>query len=335
MKSYLTIAVAVLALVTSMGIFGFLSKAHMDQGIPTGDVAAQISLIDEKINIQKELIKSERDNIESARRALSQLDAQVSARLDRGTSEASAERSVQIRAAQRRDRAAYTKEIDEAQKRIEQSNTTIQQLSIEKAPLASQYRKIEAEVGPIKYIAALIYGDNPDNATLERAVRWVIILLIFVFDPLALMLVIAAISSYKWEFEKKEEFVPATTAGYLPLSPDEKEEQTSFIEPKAGDLELTADGGKIKQEEEQVKPVKKKLIERLKLNSLTNLKLPRLPEIKDRLEKLRLSFPTNKLSLSLRKSAESLKQNLSWQNLTAWGKSPILNLLKKMLPPKR
>jgi hypothetical protein len=156
-----------------------------------------------------------------------------------------------------------------------------------------------------------------------------------VFDPLALMLVIAAISSYKWEFEKKEEFVPATTAGYLPLTPDEKEEQTSFIEPKAGDLELTADGGKIKQEEEQVKPVKKKLIERLKLNSLTNLKLPRLPEIKDRLEKLRLSFPTNKLSLSLRKSAESLKQNLSWQNLTAWGKSPILNLLKKMLPPKR
>ena len=90
MKSYLTIAVAVLAIVTSMGIFGFLSKAHMDQGIPTGDVAAQISLIDEKINIQKELIKSERDNIESARRALAQLDAQVSARLDRGASEAGA-----------------------------------------------------------------------------------------------------------------------------------------------------------------------------------------------------------------------------------------------------
>lgn len=333
MKSYLTIAVVVLALVTSMGIFGFLSKAHMDQGIPTGDVAAQISLLDEKINIQKELIKSERENIESARRALSQLDAQVSARLERGTSEASAERSVQIRAAQRRDRQAYTKEIDEAQVRIEKSNATIQSLSLEKAPLATQYRKIEAEVGPIKYIAALIYGDNPDNATLERAVRWVIILLIFVFDPLALMLVIAAISSYKWEFDKKEEFTPATTAGYLPLTPDEKEEQTSVIEPKAGDMELTADGGKIVQEEE-VQPLKKKLSERLNLKeklSNLNVKLPRLMEIKEKLKSL--SLPRlNKSSSNLK---SSLKENLSWQNLTNWNKSPILNLLKKMLPPKK
>jgi hypothetical protein len=333
MKSYLTIAVVVLALVTSMGIFGFLSKAHMDQGIPTGDVAAQISLLDEKINIQKELIKSERENIESARRALSQLDAQVSARLERGTSEAGAERSVQIRAAQRRDRQAYTKEIDEAQVRIEKSNATIQSLSLEKAPLATQYRKIEAEVGPIKYIAALIYGDNPDNATLERAVRWVIILLIFVFDPLALMLVIAAISSYKWEFDKKEEFTPATTAGYLPLTSDEKEEQTSVIEPKAGDMELTADGGKIVQEEE-VQPVKKKLSERLNLKeklSNLNVKLPRLMEIKEKLKSL--SLPRlNKSSSNLK---SSLKENLSWQNLTNWNKSPILNLLKKMLPPKK
>jgi hypothetical protein len=332
MKSYLTIAVAVLAIVTSMGIFGFLSKAHMDQGVPTGDVAAQISLIDEKINIQKELIKSERENIESARRALAQLDAQVSARLDRGASEASAERSVQIRAAQRRDRQAYAKEIDDAQNRIEKSNATVQALSLEKAPLASQFRKIEAEVGPIKYIAALIYGDNPDQALLERAVRWVIILLIFVFDPLALMLVIAAISSYRWEFERKQELIPATTAGYLPLDETEKEQSFHIEEPTAASVELTADS----VPETQVQPVKKKLSERLNLKeklSDLKLKLLRLPEIKEKLKNLRPSSLTNKLSLSL--SQLNLREKLSWQSLTDWSKSPILNLLKKLLPPRK
>ncbi len=328
MKTYLTGAVIVLAVVTSMGIFGFLSKAHMDQGIPTGDVAAQISLLDEKINIQKELIKSERENIESARRALSQLDAQVSARLDRGTSEASAERSVQIRAAQRRDRQAYTKEIDEAQVRIEKSNATIQSLSLEKAPLASQYRKIEAEVGPIRYIAALIYGDNPDNATLERAVRWVIILLIFVFDPLALMLVIAAISSYKWEFdEKKEE--PKYEKDDGPLTDIQIEQiKQSVEEPKAGSIELTADGGFV--EPKQDIPVKKKLSERL---SQLKSKLPRLAQIKENLKKTNLNQFSSKLSSSLNQL--NLKEKLSWKNLTDWKRSPILMMLKSLKSKKR
>jgi hypothetical protein len=347
MKTYLTGAVIVLAVVTSMGIFGFLSKAHMDQGIPTGDVAAQISLLDEKINIQKELIQSERENIESARRALSQLDAQVSARLDRGTSEASAERSVQIRAAQRRDRQAYTKEIDEAQVRIEKSNATIQSLSLEKAPLASQYRKIEAEVGPIKYIAALIYGDNPDNATLERAVRWVIILLIFVFDPLALMLVIAAISSYKWEFdEKKEEHKPdawiadvgekPTAEEIADYEPDDgpltdiqiEQIKQSVEEPKAGSIELTADGGFV--EPKQDIPVKKKLSERL---SQLKSKLPRLAQIKENLKKTNLNQFSSKLSSSLNQL--NLKEKLSWKNLTDWKRSPILMMLKSLKSKKR
>jgi len=332
MKTYLTGAVIVLALVTSMGIFGFLSKAHMDQGIPTGDVAAQISLIDEKIAIQKELIKSERENIESARRALAQLDAQVSARLDRGTTEASAERSVQIRAAQRRDRQAYSKEIEDAQARIEKSNSTIQALSLEKAPLATQFRKIEAEVGPIKYIAALIYGDNPDNALLERAVRWVIILLIFVFDPLALMLVIAAISSYKWEFdEKKEE--PKYEKDDGPLTDKQIEQiKQKAEEPKASDLEMTADGDIANQIQEN--PVKKKLSERLKLSNLKNLRLPKLEQIKSlRLKNLNPSSLLNKLSSNLNNL--NLRERLSWQSLTNWKKSPLLNLVKSLLPPKR
>lgn len=326
MKTYLTGAVVVLALVTSMGIFGFLSKAHMDQGLPTGDVAAQISLIDEKINIQKELIKSERDNIESARRALSQLDAQVSARLERGTTEASAERSVQIRAAQRRDRAAYTKEIDDAQQRIEKSNAVIQQLSIEKAPLASQYRKIEAEVGPIKYIAALIYGDNPDTATLERAVRWVIILLIFVFDPLALMLVIAAISSYKWEFERRQEFVVPESEGYLPLDDSEKESISNLsTEPEPS-----------KDSVEQASPVKKKLKELL--NALQNLKLQRSVQTNQQLEQKQNQEEENLTadqSNNLFQRFKSSLKKFNIKNLNDWKQNPKLKLLSKLLPPKR
>jgi hypothetical protein len=323
MKTYLTGAVIVLALVTSMGIFGFLSKAHMDQGIPTGDVAAQISMIDEKITIQKELISSERENIEAARKALSQMDAQVTARLDRGTSEASAERAVQIRAQQRRERASLNKEITDAQNRIQEINKTIQALNVEKAPLAASYRKIEAEVGPIKYIAALIYGDNPDNATLERAVRWVIILLIFVFDPLALMLVIAAISSYKWEFDlKKEEEIKPADTGYLPLDISEKEDSLALPEVAAApnpEYEMTADGAivkKVVEETKQVDPVKKKNLDLLKEKLL---KLGQIENLKNPIKKLNLN---QKLNL--------MQQKLSWNQLTKWDQSPTLKLFKAL-----
>lgn len=260
MKTYLTGAVLVLALVTSMGIFGFLSKAHMDQGVPTGDIAAQISLLDEKINTQKEFIQSERTNIDAARKTITQMDSQVSASLDRGTTTQSADRSVQIRAQQKSERTALNKEITASQGRIEKANEVIAQLNQERAPIAAKFRKVEAEVGPIKYIAALIYGDNPDQALLERAVRWVIILLIFVFDPLALMLVIAAISSYRWEFETANVIVPATTAPQIVSTPVV--------------AEVASESPKIEEKQEkkkQVSPVKKKLNEALK--SLSQLKL--------------------------------------------------------------
>jgi hypothetical protein len=314
MKTYLTGAVIVLALVTSMGIFGFLSKAHMDQGIPTGDVAAQIQLFDDKITIQRELIASERENIEAARKTLSQMDAQLTARLDRGDSEASVERAVQIRAQQRRERNTLNAEIGAAQKRIEASNLEIQKLTIEKAPLASKYRAIEAEVGPIKYIAALIYGDNPDTATLERAVRWVIILLIFVFDPLALMLVIAAISSYKWEFEKKEEekFIDTGSKGYLPLDDTEKEQiSIPSIKEDIPDENLV-------EETMQVEPVKKKFID------LVKEKLPKLDLTK--LSKLSLKLKQE----NLKQNVQQLKYKLSWSQLTNWNNSPLLKLLKNL-----
>jgi hypothetical protein len=177
-KYYFTVAVLILSLITTMGIFGYLSKAHMDQSVPIGDVAAQVAMIDEKINVQKE-------NIETNRKILRQLDEAVDNVMARSNDTKGAERAVQIRKAQQKERSQLNENIQQAQKEIKA-------LSEERAPLAKEARKVEAEVGPIKYIAALMYGDNPDQNLLERAVRWVIILIVIVFDPLAILLLIAA-----------------------------------------------------------------------------------------------------------------------------------------------
>jgi hypothetical protein len=189
MKIQLTFSVIVLMFITSMGIFGFLSKAHLDQAVPTGDVAAKVQILDEKI-------KTERDTIESARRAITQMDSAVDQTLGRSTTEQGADKAVQIRRSQARERATLQNEIATAQKKIAAYNE-------ERAPIASELRKVEAEVGPIKYIAALIYGDNPDANLLEKAVRWVIIILVLVFDPLAIMMVLAATESIRWERQGK------------------------------------------------------------------------------------------------------------------------------------
>lgn len=184
MKLYLVPAVVMLMIITSMGIFGFLSKAHTDQALISGDVQSQIALFDEKI-------RTERENIEANRRALKQMDEAVDQTMGRSSDERGAERAVQIRRSQQAERGRLLREIEQSQRRI----TTLNE---ERAPIAAQVRKVEAEVGPIKYIAALIYGDNPDANLLERAVRWVIIILVIVFDPLAIMMVLAATESMKW-----------------------------------------------------------------------------------------------------------------------------------------
>ena len=184
MKAYLVPAVAVLMVITSMGIFGFLSKAHTDQGLVSGDVQAKIAVYDEKI-------RTEKDNIDANRKALKQLDEAVDQVMGRSTDERGAERAVQIRRGQQAERGRLLKEIEQSQKRITALNE-------ERAPLAAEFRKVEAEVGPIKYIAALVYGDGTDQNTLEKAVRFVIIMIVLVFDPLALTLILAANKQFEW-----------------------------------------------------------------------------------------------------------------------------------------
>ena len=203
MKAYLVPAVGILMIITSMGIFGFLSKAHLDQAVPTGDVAAQVALIDEKI-------KTQRDNIEAARRALSQMDAQVDQLLGRSADERGVERAVQVRRNQTAERNRLQADIGRAQAEIARLNE-------QRAPIAADLRKVEAEVGPVKYIAALIYGDDPDANLLEKAVRWVIIILVVVFDPLAIFMLLAATESYRWE-QARRQGVPMEDSPDQPLN---------------------------------------------------------------------------------------------------------------------
>jgi hypothetical protein len=193
-KLYLVPAVMAIALITSMGIFGFLSKAHMDQGVTSGDIQSRIAIYDEKI-------KTEKENIEANRKALKQMDEGVDQVLGRSTTETGAEKAVAMRKSQQKERTRLQNEILQSQK-------SIAGLNDERAPIAAEVRKVEAEVGPIKYIAALLYGDNPDQNILERAVRWVIILLVIVFDPLALMLVLAANQSKDWDNEDEPAYEP-------------------------------------------------------------------------------------------------------------------------------
>jgi hypothetical protein len=221
-KLYLVPAIVFLMLLTSMGIFGFLSKAHSDQSLVSGDSQAKLAIYDEKI-------KTSRDNIETNRKALQQMDAAVDQIMGRSSDEKGADKAVATRRAQQKERARLLAEITAEQK-------TIAKLNEEAAPIRAENRKIEAEVGPIKYIAALIYGDNTDQNLLEAAVRWVIILIVIVFDPLALTLILAGNKQLQWaragkggwiheeepehvppenkqgfsffEFEKKDEAVP-------------------------------------------------------------------------------------------------------------------------------
>lgn len=202
LKSYMLVAVVVLMLITSMGIFGFLSKAHTDQAIVTGDVQAQVYLIDEQVKV-------ERENITNAQSLIKQLDDAVvginASGVDRefklrdGTTrvQSAAERALQVRLSQASDRSRLTSQ-------IESSQTKILALQQKKAPIAAEMREVEAKVGPIKYIAQLIYGNNPDENLLEKAVTWVIITIVFVFDPLAVLLLLASQMSFQWAREDKE-----------------------------------------------------------------------------------------------------------------------------------
>ena len=185
-RAYLTFAVIVLVFITSMGIFGFLSKAHLDQVQPQSGNNIKIELIDSQLN-QQQII------IDRSQKTLTLLDQTLEKYIDMEY----VTRGLKEREKQKPEREALTLAINEASDKISE-------LSNKKGALQLEQDKIEAEVGPIKYIAELIYGDTAKDH-FDEAVRWVIIVLIFVFDPLAVLLLIAANISLRSRNLVKEE----------------------------------------------------------------------------------------------------------------------------------
>ncbi len=183
LKTYLISAVIILMFITSMGIFGFLSKAHIEQTTVQSDNTLQIESIDSQISRQQK-------DIERAELQLTLLDDALKKYVELGA----VTKSINARKGQEEERNALISTINNA-------TNNIASLTKTKYELRTKENELIAEVGPIKYIAELVYGNSETN-TLEEAVRWVIIIIVFVFDPLAVLLLISANISLKEEMSK-------------------------------------------------------------------------------------------------------------------------------------
>ncbi len=176
LRSYLVIAVLVLMFITSMGIFGFLSRAHIEQTTVTGDNILKIERIESKIGREQRTIKD-------ADGVLFQLDEAINVLIEydriRGD-----EGAIAVRERQKSERQDLSKIVSSAEDRISELQSEL--IVLEKGQL-----ELEAEVGPIKYIAEFVYGERADKSMLEEAVRWVIVIIVAVFDPLAVALLVA------------------------------------------------------------------------------------------------------------------------------------------------
>ena len=181
-RAYLVSAVFVLMFITSMGIFGYLSKAHLDHTISLGgNNELQIDSLERQIKRQQSIIVD-------AETILSQLDSQVAVLIEydriRGP-----EGSIAVRQSQSEERSLLNETINVAYIRIEELQTDL-------SPLQKQALALEAEIGPLKYIAELIYGEDAESY-FDTAVRWIILLLVFVFDPLAIILLVVSTAMFK------------------------------------------------------------------------------------------------------------------------------------------
>lgn len=222
-KSYLSVAVTILMLITSMGIFGFLSKAHLEHSADNAPLVDKIALLDEKI-------KTEKENVEANRKIIKQYDEVVDQTMGRSTDEKGADKAQAIRRSQQKDRIRVLQE-------IQQSQATIAKYSEERAPLSTELKKIEADIGPIKYIAALAYGEAT-NDIIDKAVRLVILLIIVVFDPLAILLLIAANMSLKEKhgYRDVEEFFERDRQTAKKLDEESEKEFQGFSAQEVGSL---------------------------------------------------------------------------------------------------
>tara|TARA_B100001564_G_scaffold358845_1_gene378649 strand:- start:22 stop:1842 length:1821 start_codon:yes stop_codon:yes gene_type:complete len=257
LKSYLTIAVVVLSLITSMGIFGFLSKAHLEQNLAGDTLVQRVNIINDKIESQTVYIERQKAVITRAEKAIDRtgkdfsqdiavqeniinsayarlevLDADVKAYTDQGRGFFKGDnikKGVELRKQQKPERDKLNAEIEEAKTLIQKyrdqsrqggdnnkviietaedniikAQNTIDDLIITRQPLEKKLINLEAEIGPVKYIAALaVDWGVTDKVDTSEAVRWVILIIICVFDPLAVLLLIAANQSFMRRFPPK------------------------------------------------------------------------------------------------------------------------------------
>jgi hypothetical protein len=169
MRYYLLTAIILLMLITSMGIFGYLSKAHLDSNIVIGANSVQLKTLDTQEKIAKE---------------------RLNYLLQRAGDPATASRKIDVQ--------------------IQETQVELKRISTEKLPLLSEENKLTAEIGPIKYIAELFYSKDDPNF-IDKAVRSVILIIIIVFDPLAILLLIASNQTYK-RMKETVEIEPAKKA---------------------------------------------------------------------------------------------------------------------------
>ena len=173
LKYYLTSAVVILMFITSMGIFGYLSKSHIDAGTNTSQVTVKLDRVNSRI-------ASEQKVIDRAERQLENLDKALERYVELGA----VSKGLDRRESQEEERLKLTNMVNKSQDKIDEYLD-------QKSEYELEIKNFEVEVGPLKYISALLYGDDA-LTFLENAVRWVILILVFVFDPLAVLLVVAA-----------------------------------------------------------------------------------------------------------------------------------------------
>jgi len=232
MKYYMVTAIVILMAITSMGIFGYLSKAHLEHSADMAPLTDKVAMLDEKI-------KTEKENINANRTILKQLDEGVDQVMARSQDEKGADKAIAVRKAQAKERSRISQEISESQK-------TISALNEERGPLNVALQKAESDFGPIKYVAELIYGSG-ERDIIDKAVRLVIILIMVVFDPLAVLLLIAGNMSLK----KEPEIEPEQTTFYsMPSMPEPEPEP---IKPKDAIIPEVGTPIDIKQEKRLAK----------------------------------------------------------------------------------
>jgi len=185
LKGYFIFAIIVLMFITSLGTFGYLSKVHLESSIGVADNSLEIARIEQQI-------AAEQRKVGNAQRSLESLDSVVDkAFLD----------GARIRNQQKTERTALNSV-------IESSDAKIEQLTTDLVPLRRSNIESEAKIGPLKYIAELIYGKDEAANYFDSAVRFVIILIVLVFDPLAVLLLIAANISFSQQKKKEDEVEP-------------------------------------------------------------------------------------------------------------------------------